>query len=688
MKRIFTFCYALLLAAGLYAQAPQKISYQAVVRDNNNALIANQMLGIKISILQYSASGNTVYAETQTRASNANGLVSLEIGSGNVLTGSMSGINWANGPYFLRTETDPFGGTNYTITGTTQLLSVPYALHAWKAESVNETDPIFTNSQAADIDATDIVNLNNLSGINTGDQDGSETVVTAGTNITVSGTGTAATPYVINAAGSGGWGLTGNTGTNPTVNFIGTTDDNDLVFKTNNIPAGRLNQNLENTSYGVSSLLANISGVSNTATGSFALNSNTYGNYNTAHGAGALANSTIGSDNSAAGVAALYFNTSGSNNTAHGRSTLYSNTTGSDNTANGFFALSNNTTGINNTSSGSSALFQNTTGNNNTANGRSALYSNTTGYNNTAIGWESLKSNTTGINNTAAGVRALLNNTEGNLNTASGYDALRSNTSGNNNTSTGSSALYSNTSGNDNTANGYDALGGNFTGSRNTATGHSALSSNTTGNNNTATGYDALELNTTGYNNTAIGFMALANNTTGNNNTGIGYDARVPNAAGSNQVRVGSTTVTYAGVQVAWTITSDRRWKDDIQTSALGLNFINALHPVSYVRKNDENKKTEFGFIAQEIEKTLQEFNVTNSGILTSDDEGMLSLRYNDLIAPMVKAIQELKAENDFLRNDNQALKAELETLNSRSNQTETRLEKLEQFFSVTAEKK
>ncbi|KAF5059855.1 Chaperone of endosialidase [anaerobic digester metagenome] len=162
----------------------------------------------------------------------------------------------------------------------------------------------------------------------------------------------------------------------------------------------------------------------------------------------------------------------------------------------------------------------------------------------------------------------------------------------------------------------------------------------------------------------------------------------MPNAAGSNQVRIGSTTVTYAGVQVAWTITSDRRWKENVQTSELGLSFINALHPVSYVRKNDENHKTEFGFIAQELEETLQEFKVTNSGILTSDDDGMLSLRYNDLIAPMVKAIQELKAENDLLKADNQSLKAELETINTQNNQTETRLAKLEQFFRVTAENK
>ncbi|NCA80494.1 MAG: hypothetical protein EOM76_09990, partial [Sphingobacteriia bacterium] len=112
-----------------------------------------------------------VYVETQTPTTNANGLVSIEIGGG----AGFDAIDWANGIYFIKTETDPVGGTNYTITGTSQLLSVPYALHAKTAESVSggitETDPIFTGSQANNIMAGDITNLGNLSGVNTGDQD-------------------------------------------------------------------------------------------------------------------------------------------------------------------------------------------------------------------------------------------------------------------------------------------------------------------------------------------------------------------------------------------------------------------------------------------------------------------------------------------------------------------------------------
>jgi hypothetical protein len=141
--------------------------------------------------------------ETQTPTTNANGLVSIEIGGG---TG-FNIIDWAIDTYYIETKTDPTGGTTYTITGTSQLLSVPYALHAKTAESftgtITETDPTFTSSEAANITATDITNLSNLSGTNTGDQDGSETKVTAGTNVTVTGSGTIESPYVVNATGGG-----------------------------------------------------------------------------------------------------------------------------------------------------------------------------------------------------------------------------------------------------------------------------------------------------------------------------------------------------------------------------------------------------------------------------------------------------------------------------------------------------
>lgn len=125
------------MALSIFAQAPQKMSYQCVIRNASGVLVTNQSVGIRISILQGTTTGTTVYLETYNPnpQTNANGLISLEIGGGMPITGTFSTINWASGPYFLKTETDPTGGTNYTIMGTSQLLSVPYALHAKTAEN-------------------------------------------------------------------------------------------------------------------------------------------------------------------------------------------------------------------------------------------------------------------------------------------------------------------------------------------------------------------------------------------------------------------------------------------------------------------------------------------------------------------------------------------------------------------------
>lgn len=134
MKRITTIFAAILMTASVFlpqqasAQAPQKMSYQAVIRNSSNVLITSAAVGMQISILQGSANGVAVYVETQTPTTNTNGLVSLEIGAGIIVSGDFSTIDWANGPYFIKTETDPSGGSNYTISGASELLSVPYAL--------------------------------------------------------------------------------------------------------------------------------------------------------------------------------------------------------------------------------------------------------------------------------------------------------------------------------------------------------------------------------------------------------------------------------------------------------------------------------------------------------------------------------------------------------------------------------
>ncbi len=125
MRMIFTLLVAMLVNSIVFAQAPQKMSYQAVIRDAGNALVTNRSIGMRISILQ---GVSAVYVETQSATTNANGLVTFEIGGGTVVSGNFSTINWASGTYSIKTETDPLGGTNYSITGTSKLLSVPFAL--------------------------------------------------------------------------------------------------------------------------------------------------------------------------------------------------------------------------------------------------------------------------------------------------------------------------------------------------------------------------------------------------------------------------------------------------------------------------------------------------------------------------------------------------------------------------------
>lgn len=120
-----------------FSQSLQKMSYQALIRNGSGQLIVNSPIGVQLTILQGSITGSVYFRETHLLNSNENGLITLEIGGGNISIDNP--IDWANGPYFLKTETDPNGGTNYTIQGATQLLRVPYAIYADKAGNVPQT---------------------------------------------------------------------------------------------------------------------------------------------------------------------------------------------------------------------------------------------------------------------------------------------------------------------------------------------------------------------------------------------------------------------------------------------------------------------------------------------------------------------------------------------------------------------
>jgi len=144
----------------LWAQPPEKMNYQAIIRDANNNLVSNNTIGMQISILQGSETGTAVYVETHTPVTDENGLVYVEVGGGSVVSGVFSAIDWSDGPYFFKTETDPEGGSNYTISGTTQFLSVPFALNAKTADNFTETDTVFDGSVAWGISEEDTTGWN------------------------------------------------------------------------------------------------------------------------------------------------------------------------------------------------------------------------------------------------------------------------------------------------------------------------------------------------------------------------------------------------------------------------------------------------------------------------------------------------------------------------------------------------
>jgi len=129
MKKSILFL-VLLQSLLIFAQAPQKMTYQSVVRNSANVLLANQTVGVRISILEGSLSGAAVYSETHTVTTNANGLFTLEAGGGTPTEGVFADIVWGNGAHYIKSEIDPAGGINYTLSATKELLSVPYALYA------------------------------------------------------------------------------------------------------------------------------------------------------------------------------------------------------------------------------------------------------------------------------------------------------------------------------------------------------------------------------------------------------------------------------------------------------------------------------------------------------------------------------------------------------------------------------
>jgi trimeric autotransporter adhesin len=465
-----------------------------------------------------------------------------------------------------------------------------------------------------------------------------------------------------------------------------------------------------NSVVGSQALNLTTTGSDNTAFGFAALYNNTTGSRNVAIGNAALYNSVTASNGIAIGDSAMFnINISANpfinNNVAIGYAALFgsdtiANNTGRYSVAVGYEALRKNSTGVDNVATGYRTMYSNTTGNSNVAVGGGSLTYNITGSFNVAQGFGTLYNCVEGSGGTALGFRAMgyyygSGNPFTNSNVAVGYEALR-----------GSISLGSNT-GNSNCAIGYQTLTNNTTGNFNTAINYQAMYDNTTGYDNTAVGYEALENNTTGFQNTGLGSVALYYNITGSENAALGYQAgrgisgvtfnkctfvgagtyptvartnvtmlgaSVLNAqcTANNQICLGNTAVTEIRAQVnGITAYSDARIKTDVKENVSGLAFINKLKPVTYnerpevlhqiwgtpdsLSKNIDHSQinnTRFiGFLAQDVEKAAEESGFDFPGIdAPKNDKEVYALRYTDFIMPLVKAVQELSAENKELK--------------------------------------
>lgn len=455
------------------------------------------------------------------------------------------------------------------------------------------------------------------------------------------------------------WSVNGNNAIADGSYFIGTINNSPMNFRINNEKSGLLSAN--GTFFGYRSGNSDV-GNYNVGFGDDALRLNTTGAQNTAVGSKSLQSNTTSFANTAIGFESLYSSTTAGENVAVGYQSLRNNITDS-NTAIGFQSLYQNTTGSSNTAIGRGALRNTVAGSSNTAIGRESLEFNTSGGNNSAIGTQALRNNSTGSDNASSGAFSLYNNTVGSGNSAFGINALNQNISGESNTGIGKESMYNNKVGNSNVALGFASLYDNNSGNENVAVGPEASRDNNSGSRNVAIGHDASRTNTTGNENVAVGNLALLGNATGSHNTAVGNEADVTEpgitnatalgngakVGSSNTVRIGDQNVISIEAQVGLSTASDVRFKQDISPISLGLNFINQLRPVEYSKKNDAKMRKEWGLIAQEVVQVLDQNQYANAGIVASDmsKDNYLSIRYDDLIAPIIKSIQELSAAKE-----------------------------------------
>jgi len=691
----------------LWAQTPEKMSYQAVIRNSSNQLVTNTQIGMKISVLKGSVTGMPVYVETNTPTTNANGLVSIEIGGGV----GFDTINWSSDTYFIKTETAVVAPlTTYTITGVSQLLSVPYALHAKTADNISggivETDPVFVASPANGVTNVNITNWNSafgwgnhasagyLTGYTETDPIFGASVASGITSIDTMSWNHKFDLPVLSAGSilfSNGstiiednnnlywdntnkrFGIGTNTPsvpvelksnlTNQSLAFVKVVNSNgdSILTVTGNGTAISIDSTSGNFSVWQLSgtgkkYLMNIN-PSNSFIGYNAGGLNTLGNSNVFIGNSSGASNTTGSANIMIGLDAGRSNTIGFNNIHLGQAAGYTGTNIKNNIfigdSTGFFT--NNTFATKNIFIGYSAG-KNTQSYNNVYIGNQAGYTNVSGQNNIAIGDMAGFSNTTS-QNIFIGTEAGKNNTTGYFNIIMGRWAGRQITTGSQQTIIGAGTGASLTTGSENVMLGSNA-GAVNDGDRNIFIGNSAGWSNT-GSNNIIMGYKVGY----GYFQTVSNRLIIDNSQVATPLIWGEFDNRrvVINGTNSNNMNNRTFFVNGStGGTGAWWNDSDERLKKNIKTIESPLKKVLALRGVNYEWKDTTNhdKGLQMGFIAQETIKIIPEV-VSNGG-------ETYAMQYAPITALLVEAIKEQQKEID-----------DLEILNNRIKQLEEQNQKL-----------
>lgn len=348
MKNIFL-ASCLLLCFSLYSQAPEAFKYQSILRDINGAEISNQSVSLRISVHDNTPNGIIIYQESHQATTNNFGLFSLSIGLGNPLIGLFSAIDWGTNSKYIQIEADVTGGANFTSYGTSELLSVPYALYA-----KNATSTPFPSGTAIG---------------NTPFWDGTNWIVSSNN--------------IYNNNGKVG---------------IGT----DLPFKKLHV-SGNINIVQDSAYYINNKIVLTTKGNNNIFVGNEAGTSNSIGFINSFFGFKAGLSNVTGSQNTFIGGESGSSNTEGAMNSFIGRRAGFLNSTGNENTFIGAYAGQSNQDGFHNSFLGVSTGNSNTLGNENTFLGAHAGYSNNFGNNNTFVGNFAGLTNTAGTNNTFLG---------------------------------------------------------------------------------------------------------------------------------------------------------------------------------------------------------------------------------------------------------------------------------------------